>query len=249
MGTFDLNQCLSHEAANWVDSEEYAQAIRDRFTGYVDVDYELLAHRLYIEKRAYGMGERCFHWLWKLIVDEMPREFSFLEVGVYKGQVLSLIRLLANRTGRDATIAGVTMLSKFAGITGKFTEYPDEDYLGYITDLHDHFEQPQPHLVVGDSTDPRIQERAATKGPYDIVYVDGCHEYDYVCKDLQFYPKLLRLGGLLVVDDSANYLKQPWGFFQGIADVSKAVRTVIETDPQWKHLLAVVHNRVWRRTL
>jgi len=60
---------------------------------------------------------------------------------------------------------------------------------------------------------------------------------------------LVKDGGYLVVDDSANYLKQPWGFFQGIEDVSRAVRTAIETDPQWEHLLAVVHNRVWRRVV
>jgi len=268
MGSYDLNQCLSVEAANWKDSEEYAVALRDRFTAAVDADYELLAHRLFIEKHAYGMGERCFHWMWKLIVDQMPREFSFLEIGVYKGQVLSLVRLLANRSDRKADVVGVTMLSDFAGVTGKFTKYPDEDYRKYITDLHDRFALKQPCLIVGDSTNPDIQEMAAgisfemltgdvilttdwpepmEAKPYDIVYIDGCHEYDYVVKDLLFYAKLIKVGGLLVVDDASNYLKQPFGFFQGIEDVSRAVRTVIETDPQWEHLLAVVHNRVWRR--
>lgn len=249
MGAFDLNQCLALEASQWEDSEEYAADIVERFTGYVDVDYGLLAHRLYIEKHGYGFGERAFHWLWKLIVDEMPRSFTFLEVGVFKGQVLSLVRLLANRTDREVETVGVTLLNSFSGVTGKHPPFPDENYAKYVDNLHVHFGQEQPTLVVGDSTDGVIQYKAARLGPYDVVYVDGCHEYDYVVQDLRFYGNLVRLGGLLVVDDSANYLKQPAGFFHGIEDVSLAVRTVIETDSQWKHLLAVMHNRIWRKTL
>lgn len=243
MGTLDLAQ----EAARWIDTEEYALAIRDRFTEYVNRDPELRVHRTFIEEKCYGMGERCFHWLWKLVVDELPSYFRFLEVGVYKGQVLSLVRLLADRTHREAEIVGVTLLSTSSGGTGKFPDFPERDYLKDITELHELFEQWQPVLVKGDSTDPHTQQHAAIHGEFDAVYVDGCHEYDSVVKDLLFYPSLLKLGGLLIMDDASNHLKQPYGFFQGIEDVSKAARTIIETDPQWEHLLAVVHNRVWRK--
>lgn len=238
---------LDIEAKRWVDTEECAQKTKDYFDLLVNSDEELSAHRTFIEKHAYGMGERCFHWLWKLIVDEMPDEFRFLEIGVYMGQVLSLIRLLADRTMREADIVGVTLLSPSSGGMEVRPNHPDVDYMARITTLHDKFELQYPSIVVGDSTDPAIQRATSRTGPFDIVYVDGCHEYDYVVKDLLFYPGLLRRRGLLVVDDSSNFLKQPWGFFQGIEDVSRAVRTVIETDPQWEHLLAVVHNRVWRR--
>ena len=238
---------LAVEAQSWRDTEAHAQETKDRFTEYVDRDLQLRVHRDYIEKHALGMGERCFHWLWKLIVDEMPTAFSFLEVGVYKGQVLSLVKLLANRTGRDAGVVGVTMLSDFAGDTDEFPRYPDEDYGKYIRELHEMLSLEQPHLVVGDSTDPGVQQAVQELGPFDIIYIDGCHEYDYVASDLLFYPTLVKPGGLLVVDDASCDLKQPWGFFQGIAPVSRAVRTVIETDLQWEHLLAVVHNRVWRK--
>lgn len=238
---------LCEEAERWVDTEECALDIRDRFIEYVDQDLQLRVHRDYIERHAYGFGERAFHWLWKLIVDEMPDSFAFLEVGVYKGQVLSLVKLLARRTGKKAAVVGVTMLSSFAGVTGEFPDFPDEDYARLIHDLHESLSLEQPHLIVGDSTDPDVQQAAKEQGPYDVVYVDGCHEYDFVVKDLMFYPTLVKPGGLLVVDDASNNLKQPWGFFQGIEPVSRAVRTVIETDPQWAHLLAVVHDRVWRK--
>lgn len=238
---------LEKHAADWQDSEAHALMLRDEFVEFVRADPGLDAHRSFVEKHVYGFGERAFHWLWKLIVDTMPTTFSFLEIGVYKGQVLSLIRLLADRTDRSALIIGVTLLSKFAGVTGQFLDHPDEDYGAHIATLHDHFALEHPLLIVGDSTCPDIKQRAAANGPYDIVYVDGCHEYEYVKEDLLHYPTLVRPGGYLVVDDASCYLKQPFGFFQGIEPVCRAVRAVIEPDPNWEHLLAIVHNRVFRR--
>ena len=225
------------------DTKSYAKRVVDYFTEWVNEDEALKAHRDYIEKHAYGFGERPFHWLWKLIVDEMPRDFRFLEIGVYKGQVLSLVRMLAP----EADVVGVTMLSSFSGVMGKFSPFPDEDYEQHITALHDHFGLRHPTILIGDSTCAAVHTIMSLQEPFDVVYIDGCHEYGYVVSDLMFYPTLLKPGGLLVVDDSACYLKQPWGYFQGIEDVSLAVRTVIETDPQYEHLLAVMHNRVWRK--
>lgn len=239
---------LFAEAAAWVNTPECARNIRDRFNLHVCTDLQLLEHRTYIEEHNLGMGERAFHWLWRLIIDAMPTYFRFLEIGVYKGQVLSLVKLLANRTGKFADVIGVTLLSGFAGDTDEFTPFADVDYGKAIADLHDRYSLFQPCLVVGDSTVSRIQKIVKALGSFDVVYIDGCHEYNYVVKDLMFYPKLVRPGGLLVVDDASWYLDMPKDFFRGIRPVSRAVRTIIETDPQWEHLLAVVHNRVWRKS-
>ena len=239
---------LALESAVWENTPEYARDIRDRFDLYTCTDLELLEHRTYIEEHGLGMGERAFHWLWRLIIDAMPTFFRFLEIGVYKGQVLSLVKLLANRMGKFVDVTGVTLLSGFAGDTDEFTPFADVDYSKFITDLHVRYNLFQPRLIVGDSTAQATQEKVAEHGPYDAVYIDGCHEYNYVVKDLLCYRKLVRLGGLLVVDDASWYLDMPKGFFRGIEPVSRAVRTVIETDPQWEHLLAVVHNRVWRKS-
>lgn len=241
---------LSEEAVLWEDNEACAQGVVDRFTMCVNrnpVFPGLKEHRDFVEKHGYGFGERAFHWLWKLIVDEMPQDFRFLEVGVYKGQVLSLVRLLADKANKRGDIKGVSLLSSFAGDTGKFKAFPDEDYRQHIKDLHDHFDQTHPTIITGDSTSPAVHAVMKMQKPFDVVYVDGCHEYEYVVNDLQFYPTLLRPGGLLVVDDSGCNLKQPQGFFRGILDVTKAVNTVIEIDPGYEHLLAVMHNRVWRK--
>lgn len=238
---------LKAEALIWEDSEDYAQSIKDRFTAYVNASPDLSEHRRFCGRGGYGMGEDAFHWMWKLLVDEMPDGFNFLEVGIYKGQIPSLIRLLADKAGKAVDIHGVTLLSPFSGVTGARPPHPDVDYRQCIQDLHDRFEQPMPHLIVGDSTSLAIHDHVEEFAPFDLLFVDACHEYEYVLSDLIFYPTLIKSGGYLVVDDAANDLKQPWGFFQGIEDVSRACRTVILTDPQWQHVITVCHDRIWRK--
>ena len=55
----------------------------------------LINHRNYIEKNVLGFGAKPFHTLWREIVRNQRDEFKFLEIGVYKGQILSLIKLLS----------------------------------------------------------------------------------------------------------------------------------------------------------
>jgi hypothetical protein len=50
------------------------------FTDMVNGDRQLKEYRDWIEANAFGFGERCFLYMWKLIVNEMPKEFTFCEV-------------------------------------------------------------------------------------------------------------------------------------------------------------------------
>ncbi len=70
-------------------------ALFQAFTEAVQQAPDLCRHRDHVEQNALGFGYRAFHWLWKLLVDAMPNRFRFLEIGVYKGQVISLVGLLA----------------------------------------------------------------------------------------------------------------------------------------------------------
>jgi predicted O-methyltransferase YrrM len=60
-------------------------------------------------------------------------------------------------------------------------------------------------LVIGDSreTVPRH------KGRFDLVFVDGGHEYEIAAADIANLARLARPGGLIVVDDLVPWY--PWG--------------------------------------
>ena len=235
---------LQYYAERMEDNDEYALAIKNTLTDAVNNNSLLKLHRDYVERLAYGFGERAFHYVWKMLVDEMPDDFSFLEIGVYKGQVLTLMKMLAIVAEKEASITGITMLSAFGGDQ---TTFPESDYAYDIAHFHRHFAIPQPKLIVGDSTSQDVHNKAAAYGPYDIVYIDGCHDYDFAYKDLEFYRELVKPGGYLVVDDCCCRKHEPWGFFQGIEGVCQAVSSTVELDPRFEELMWVVHLRVWRR--
>jgi SAM-dependent methyltransferase len=233
------------EVAHYQDTPREHQRRVERFTANVNATPALKAHRDFVEQHVYGFGERSFLWMWKLLVDEMPENFKFLEIGVFKGQILSLIRLLS----ASAQIYGITPLSTTSGPKGQFPKFPEGDYRQHIQDLHTHFGQPMPTLIVGESTQPDIIAQAESLAPFDVIYIDGGHEYEVVVSDLLHYARLVRPGGFLVVDDCSNFLRLYWGAFPGIMPVSQAVRDVIEPAREWKHLLAVMHNRIWQRVI
>jgi predicted aminopeptidase len=56
-----------------------------------------------------GFGEHAFGWNWKLLVDTMPNDFKFLEIGVYKGRVMAFVDILARRSGKVAHIYGIVL--------------------------------------------------------------------------------------------------------------------------------------------
>lgn len=249
---------MNREASFWTRVSNYQRtfpkdckvhiAIIEEFTDLVNADPELKAHRDLCASQVYGFGDRSFHWLWKLLVDELPHEFRFLEIGVYKGQVISLIRLLAQRTGRIGHISGVTPLSNFAGVTGTQPLYPDTDYMMHIKNLHQIFNLPfsEDQIIKGDSTDPQIVERARERGPYDIVYIDGCHEAEFVWKDLVNYTPMIKSHGFLVMDDAANNLDMSGTQFPGIQEVADTLDKWLRQHVEWKDLFAVMHNRVFQ---
>jgi SAM-dependent methyltransferase len=245
----DSQKSLLDWEGEYRDTSDDHRRVVETFKALTDTVPWLKEHRDFVEKHVYGFGERSFHWMWKLLVDQMPHTFDFLEVGVYKGQIPSLVRLISDHQSKTAQITGVTPLSSFSGVTGKEAKFPDEDYMQHIKNLHAQFHIPfsEGQIIKGDSTDPEIQEQARKRGPFDIVFVDGCHEYDFVVKDLKVYGEMVKPGGYLVVDDSSNFLHLYWGAFPGIEDVSRAVRDVIETDPKWKQVFVVMHDRVFRK--
>lgn len=223
------------------------------FTGFkrlVNEYPQLKNHRDWVRQNDFGYGERAFHWMWHLICKELLVDFKFLEIGVFKGQIISLISLLNAHHRKNGIIYGITPLTN-AG--DKYSKHPDIDYEGHIQRIYQQFglDASDLGIIQGLSNDPDIIETAQELGPFDVVYIDGCHDYEVVVSDVVNYCEMVKLGGLVVIDDASNYLKIPDGLirmnWRGLEDVSNAVRDTIEKDECFEHLFAVGHNRVWRK--
>ena len=215
------------------------QLVKD-YTDKVNADQELKAYRDWIEANIFGFGERCFLWMWNDIIARMPQEFTFMEIGVFRGQILGLVKLLAERQGKKVRRIGITPLDTTDG-------HWESDYEADIKKLHDTFNIANDYeLITLDSTNP-VAVKLASNNPPDVLYIDGGHTYEVVKSDLTNYIPILKVGGTLVIDDCNNAIPMPWGYFQGIQSVSLAVDEVLPREGSteyWKHQLNLVHNRV-----
>jgi hypothetical protein len=215
----------------------FEQELRDDYIGW--------GYRQWIEERAFGFGERCFLPMWKHLAAHLPEECTFLEVGVFRGQVLGWMGMMAQRYDLDMVRYGVTPLDSTDG-------HWESDYRADIELLHDTFGIPNDYrLIVGQSQHPDTHA-AAKNIRADVVYIDGGHSYEVVKSDLDFYPRLVKPGGYLVIDDCNNAIDMPDGYFRGILSVSKAVDERFPPytpSDEWELVLNLVHNRILRKKL
>lgn len=230
----DTMNTLTEAASQWADNREAHRRINETFIDNVNATPELKAYRDWIESKIFGFGERSFLWMWKLIVDTLPPDFSFLEIGVFRGQILGLIRMLAP----EASIVGITPLTSEGG-------HWESDYAADITLLHDTFKLEQPKIIKGLSTAPEVISEAS-KHQYDIIYVDGGHSYEVAKSDVFMYSSFVKVGGYLVIDDCAHKYDLPEGYFRGIETVSKAVDELLPND-YYVEVMNVMHNRIFKR--
>ena len=64
-------------------------------------------HRFFFATNGRGFGEDAFHVLWWMLLQEL-RPKTFLEIGVYRGQVLSLVSLLQGILQINGTVTGIS---------------------------------------------------------------------------------------------------------------------------------------------
>lgn len=223
----------------WEDTPDFHKSVNENAINSVNKDPELKAYRDYIEAGAWGFGERSFVWMWKLIMDELPENPSCLEIGVHRGAIMALWKLLRS----DAQCYGISPMNG-SGLPG--IEDSGQDFLKDIDLLHQHFKIPHPEIIKGYSTDVDIIQAAKKLYPVDVLYIDGSHTYEDTKSDILVYSQLVKKDGLMIIDDCCNDLKMPWGYFQGIDSVTLAV-TELLPNKEWEFLFNVVHNKIFRR--
>lgn len=231
----------------------------------------LKEHRDYIETEQLGFGERSFHYMWYLLLSDLVEEGdkpSLLEIGVYKGQVISLWSLIARELGANVAISCITPLdgnlssnhllnnrilnqlrrmfsSRFRKESEAGNLYVREDFEGAIRSLFERFDLDIEEITIfrGLSSDPTIIKQLSGS-TFGLVYIDGDHSFEAVTNDIQTYAPMVRPRGYLVMDD-ASYFLPGSTFWKGHKEVSRACEVIEEYG--FTNVLNVGHNRVYQR--
>ena len=132
----------------WKDTPESHQAIHNLLCEKTNQAPALKRLRDWVETNVWGFGERSFYWMWKLIIQELPENLTFLEVGVFRGQTLVLVKMLQP----ESRIYGITPLDS----TG---DHWESDYKADIAKIHELFNVDDPIILEGLSASAVILEQ------------------------------------------------------------------------------------------
>jgi hypothetical protein len=253
--------------ARYQNTAEHNDELYRQLTAETWANPLLARHRRHIEEKKLGFGDPAFHALWLLLLEAASRRFTAvraLEIGVFKGQIISLWSLLAREDQLDVRVSALGPLrgqpaprSRLATwlryrLSPAFREkvdnanfYADEDYAAVVQELFAHFQLDFSAVRFhrGFSTDPAILH-ALADDTFHLIYVDGDHTYEGALHDLRTFGPKVVLGGWLVADDAGRDLPGS-AFWKGHEAVSRAVAELPGLG--FKNILNVGHNRVFER--
>jgi Methyltransferase domain len=201
-------------------------------------------HRAYFQRPWMGFGEDAFHAMWFLLFREF-KPAAFLEIGVYRGQTLSLAALLSRINGVPCEVQGISPFSSAGDsltkrYSGKFDYY--EDTLKNF----EHFKLPVPKLLRAYSTDDAAKT-LITSRRWDLIYIDGNHDYEVARQDWTVCAAAVKPGGAIVLDDAGltTSYRPPIYASPGHPGPS---RLAVEVGAKgFREILQVGHNRVFQR--
>ena len=204
---------------------------------------ELREHRSYFTQEGRGFGEDAFHVLWFLLFREFKPK-NFLEIGVFRGQSLSLASLLSRSNRLQTDICGISPFSSAGDSVSRYRA--GVDFFQDTLENFRHFDLPAPQLVRAFSTDSEAQRFIASKD-WDLIYIDGNHDYEIAQKDWEICSRHLRPGGVIVLDDSAlNTAYRPPAFATaGHPGPSKLAQEI--DGKKFREILRVGHNRSFQK--
>ena len=245
------NAALAKDSDPSVNPTDFAISLKRPTDYYIrlyqafhrELPQELRAHREYFRQEKRGFGEDAFHAMWKLLFERFcPR--NFLEIGVYRGQVLSLVSLISKINKSDCELTGI---SPFSPAGDSVSEYlVNLDYMADTLRNFEHFGLPRPSLLKAYSTDPAAVQRIASI-QWDMIYIDGNHDYEIVARDWEVCTGALARGGIVVLDDSgltSSYT--PPLFATGGHPGPSRLASEIDSG-KFEEILQVGHNRVFRK--
>lgn len=204
---------------------------------------ELREHRRFFQQERRGFGEDAFHSMWWHLVRRF-RPANFLEIGVYRGQTISLVSLIARLEGIDCRVQGI---SPFSSAGDSVSNYAGGlDYLKDTLANFRHFGLPEPALLTAYSTDEDAVDLIRSQ-TWDCIYIDGNHDYEIVKRDWEVCSAAVSAGGIIVLDDSGlSTSYQPPRFATGGHPGPSQLASEL-TDDSFTEILQVGHNRVFHK--
>ncbi len=223
--------------------------VRNAMYGYAvhyyahKLPFPLKEHREYFKQCQRGFGEDSFHAMWWLLMREFKPKLC-LEIGIYRGQVISLWALIAQILEFSCEIHGISPFTPIGDTLSTYRE--DVDYLTDTLNSFTLFNLPTPTLVKALSTEPEALNHIANH-KWDLIYIDGSHDYDVALADYRICHANLSLGGLLVMDDASLYsdFRAPHFSFAGHPGPSRVVKENVMREMNF--LGAIGHNNVFQK--
>jgi hypothetical protein len=254
LGRASLAQILRHPydpTLNPISASSWPQSLQDPTKFYrncVRYFYQaapeyLVEHRRYFSQESRGFGEAAFHVMWAALFS-IFKPSSFLEIGVYRGQTLSLASLCSREICFPTRVCGISPFTSAADSVSKYS-----NQINYYEDTLKNFaffQLPAPHLVRGLSTEPHVWKQVA-QHKWDMVYIDGNHDYEVAKSDFTNCNKILSPRGIIVLDDSGVFTGYQAPPFSTRGHVGPSALAQEISALGFQELLQVGHNRVFQK--
>jgi len=205
----------------------------------------LIKHREYFSQNQRGFGEDAFHAMWYLIFKEFKPK-NILEIGIYRGQTLSLFSLLSEKFKLNSEIHGISPFDSTGDTVSKYLE--NLDYYKDVKKNFIYFNLEIPFLHKGLSTDKKMIDVINSK-MWDLIYIDGCHDYKIAKQDFEICSKKVKKGGLIALDDASLYAKYKPPFYSSAGHPGPS-RVASEINSNlFDEILSVGHNRIFKKII
>ena len=205
--------------------------------------------------------------MWLRLLDLAQRRFGqvhALEIGVFKGQIISLWAMISKCWGFDVVISAISPMegrplprsrlyrwlrkqfdSSFREDLRVNNFYANDNYDVIVSNLFDRFgvSFDDVRLYRSYSTDPKLIDELSN-ARFHIVYVDGDHSFDVALHDFKTFGSKVVKDGWLVADDASCTIPGT-AFWKGHEEVSRAVE--ILPSMGFKNVLNIGHNRIFER--
>ena len=156
-------------------------------------------------------GWMNYHEAYDRVVEHIPEDGKILEIGCFMGKSTSyLLTNLWNAEKQNVTVYALdtfkgssehSFLNNTLGTGGSFKHITRNNLMFFVNrDIC--------QLVEGRSDDPAMIDNYSDEF-FDVIMVDGAHEYDAVCEDIDNWWPKLKKGGVMLLDDCyMNSVKQ-----------------------------------------